>query len=89
MEELKVSEEYKKAYNQADMLCTHMPHLLKGISIPENEPSEYTKGFQDRLSQFEKEKDAVKDFSIEQLREKYGKDIGKGDRDQSKDIEKD
>lgn len=36
-EELKVSEEYKKAYNQADMICTYMPHILKGIKLPEGE----------------------------------------------------
>lgn len=83
-ENLKVSEEYKKAYNQADMICTYMPHLLKGIKMPEKDQSEYTKGFQDRIKQYEIEQDAIKNFSYEQLREKYGKDIDDYGKDRTK-----
>ena len=72
MEDLKVSKDYKKAYNHADMICRFMPHLLKDMKIPEKEPGEYTRGFQDRVKQYEKERDAVKYFSPEKLREKYG-----------------
>jgi|GEM_PF-2075534 len=89
MEELKVSEEYKKAYNHADMICTHMPHLLKGMTLPENEPSEYTRGFQDRVAQFEKEKDAIKFFSVDRLKDRYSKDHDVQEKDQKRDIEKD
>nr|WKN34352.1 hypothetical protein K4G66_18410 [Tunicatimonas sp. TK19036] len=86
-ENLKVSEEYKKAYNQADMIYTYMPHILKGIKIPEGEKSEYAQGFKDRIRQYEMEKDAIKNFSYEQLREKYGKDLG-DDKDRFKDLTK-
>ena len=57
MSEHKVSKQYMKAYNQADMICRYMPHLVDKIkSSPDNEPSEYTKGLEDRLKQFEIEK---------------------------------
>lgn len=59
-ESTKVSKEYLKAYNQADMICTYMPHLLKGMTIPGGEPSEYTKGFQERINQYEQEKKMLK-----------------------------
>ena len=86
MDDVKVSEDYKKAYNHADMICRFTPHLLKDMKIPEKEPGEYTKGFQDRISQYERERNAVKYFSPEKLREKYGlNDPGK---DRTRDIEK-
>ena len=66
MEDTKVSNEYLKAYNQADMICTYMPHLIPTIEIQVNEPGDdYTRGFDDRLRQFEKEQEAVKNFSFE------------------------
>ncbi len=88
MEDLKVSEQYKKAYNQADMICTYMPHLLESMTFPKDEPSEYTKGFQDRVKQYEIEQKAIKNFSVEKLKEKYGKEIG-FDKDPQRDIDKD
>ncbi len=93
MADEKVSKEYKKAYkkayNQADMICNYMPHLLKGMTTPENEPSVYTKGFQDRVRQYEIEQDAIKNFSYDQLKEKYGKDVDGQNKDKSKGIDKD
>lgn len=56
MEETKVSELYKKGFNQAYMLSKNMPEVLKGMQIPSNEPSEYTKGFADGQKQHEKER---------------------------------
>lgn len=88
MEDLKVSEEYKKAYNHADMICRFMPHLLKDMKIPEKEPGEYTKGFQDRIKQFEKERQIIKSFSRENLREKYASILADQYKGQDKDIEK-
>ncbi|MDO5970307.1 hypothetical protein Q4Q35_10865 [Flavivirga aquimarina] len=91
MENQKVSEDYKKAYNQADMICTYMPHLLKGMNLPKDEPSEYTKGFQDRVKQYEKEQEAIKNFSVERLADKYKDDIDAPYKDKgtSKDIGRD
>ena len=84
-EQLKVSEDYKKAYNRADMICTYMPHVLKGIKIPEVEKDDYAKGFQDRIRQYEMEQDKIKNFSYDQLREKYNRDLGEPNKDRSKD----
>ena len=73
MEDLKVSENYKEAYNYADYICTHAPQWLKDIRIPEKSSGEYTKGFQDRVRQHEKERN--KNFSYKALQEKYGKHL--------------
>ena len=86
MENLKVPEDYKKAYNYADMICTLAPGWLKDIKIPEKVSNEYMKGFQDRIAQYEKERKAIKYFSPEKLREKYGLD--NPGKDRTKSIEK-
>ena len=82
-------ENYIKGYNHAEMICTRMPHLLKGIHVPDNEPGDYTKGFQDRVRQYEIEQDAIKNFSYEQLKEKYGKDLDNYGKDRSPGMDKD
>ncbi|MDN5215045.1 hypothetical protein QQ020_23390 [Fulvivirgaceae bacterium BMA12] len=88
MEDLKVSEDYKKAFNYADMICSYAPESLKEIKIPEKQSSEFLKGFQDRITQYEKEKkkEAIKYFSPEKLREKYG--LSDPEKDRTKSIEK-
>ncbi len=88
MEDLKVSEDYKKAYNHADLICTHSPDYLKDIKVPENSSKEYVKGFQDRIRQFEKERQIIKSFSRENLREKYAPILADRHKSQDKDIEK-
>ena len=74
-QEIKPSAEYIKAYNQADMICTYMPHVLEGMQTPENEPSEYTRGFTARVREYEIEQDMIKNFSLDDLKGKYGKDL--------------
>jgi len=74
-EKLSLSKDYKRAFNDADMIITQFPKLVKTLKVPEGEKSEYSKGFQDRLRQFEMEKDAMKGFSPDQLKAKYRKDI--------------
>lgn len=88
-EVLKVSEEYLKAYNQADMICTHMPQVIDGMKWPENDQSEYNKGFRDRMRQYEIERDAARNFSVDQLKEKYGKDLDDYGKDRAIDRDKD
>ncbi|MBI1183604.1 hypothetical protein GC194_05000 [bacterium] len=83
------SKEYLKAYNHADMICNYMPHLLKGMHTPDNEPSDYTKGFMDRVRQYEMEKDASINTSWNELKNKYGDELDKLGKDSEIDIEKD
>jgi len=90
MENLKVSEAYKKAYNQADMICAHMPHLLKGMNISENKSNEYTQGFKDRIKQYEGQQKNSKSFSLEKLKAKYKDEIDNSspNKGKSKDLDK-
>jgi len=90
MEELNISEDYKKAYNRADILCRYMPHLLKDIDMPEYDMSEYSKGFKDRVRQFEqdKDKDQIKSrskFSLEEMKQHYRDEIEKGKNNKSRE----
>jgi len=55
MEEVKVSEGIKRAFNQGYAMREKMPELLKGIHIPKDEPSEYTKYFQAGVKQCERD----------------------------------
>lgn len=87
--ETKPSADYIKAYNQADMICTYMPHLLEGMQAQENEPSEYTRGFTDRVRQYEIEQDILKNFSLQDLKQKYGKDMDEFGKNPNMDIDKD
>ncbi len=79
-EQLEVSEQYKKAYNHADMICRFMPHILDGMQTPESEPSEYTRGFEDRVKLFEKEQEAIKSYSpkskddLSKSKDEHGRD---------------
>ena len=89
MEEEKISEEYKKAYNQADMICRYMPHMVDKIrTSPQGEPSEYTKGFNDRIAQFEKERIATKEFSLDKLKQEYGITKGSGSKNRERERRK-
>lgn len=60
----KVSELYKKAYNHADMICNYMPHLLDGMHTPKEGSSEYTRGWNDRVREYEKERNLLRDIPI-------------------------
>jgi len=85
-EQLEVSEEYKKAFNQAEMLTTFMPEVLEKAKIPvDGESPEWTKGFQARIAKFEKDKEAMKDFSIEREKQEYRKEHGSPSKEQGKD----
>ncbi|MFY0689082.1 MAG: hypothetical protein JXQ90_18065 [Cyclobacteriaceae bacterium] len=85
MGKMKVSIEYKKAFNQADMICRFMPQELEKLGSLENVSPEYRRGFEDRIKQHQMEKDVTKDFSVEELKEKYGKDLEGLAKDQDKD----
>ncbi len=84
MEDLKVSEKYKKAFNHADMICSYMPEELERLAPFENVAPEYKQGFEDRVKQYQIEQDAIKNFSLEELKEKYGEDLDHYGMDQTK-----
>lgn len=63
-EETKVPDLYKKGYNHADIICTSMPHLLDGMHTPKESASEYTHGWNDRVSEYEKERMLLRDIPI-------------------------
>ena len=89
-EKLELSKAYKKGFNHADLIITTMPKELEKISKPTGEEhTEYIQGFEDRVKQFELEKDSLKGFSVDQLKEKYKDDLDryndKGSLDRSKD----
>ena len=80
-------ENYAKGYNHADIICSKLPHLLDGIHTPENEPSDYTLGFQDRVKEYEREKAQIRNFSYQDIKATYNPDR-KG-KDKDRDIEMD
>ncbi|MEQ8470044.1 MAG: hypothetical protein RIC35_02610 [Marinoscillum sp.] len=88
VENLELSDLYKRAYNDADLIITQFPEQIGKIEILDGEPSEYTKGFQDRLKQHELEKVAIKNFSTDQLKEEYKKDFDGSQKDRSNDLDK-
>tara|TARA_Y100000114_G_scaffold156111_1_gene182122 strand:- start:13348 stop:13623 length:276 start_codon:yes stop_codon:yes gene_type:complete len=55
MKDLRKTEEYKKAYERVDRLCKYMPHLIKDMVSPENEPQIQKQAFEDRIQLFKKE----------------------------------
>ncbi|WP_268123959.1 hypothetical protein [Roseivirga pacifica] len=61
-EETKVPDLYKKGYNHADFICNNMPHLLDGMHTPKESASEYTHGWNDRVSEYEKERILLRDI---------------------------
>ena len=87
---MKISEQYKKAYNHADMICNYMPDMLEGMTISEGEPSEYTKGFGDRVQEYRKTKEAIKEHSLHQLKKEYRgrKEFKTKGKDKSRGLEK-
>lgn len=84
-EQLNVPEAYKKAFNHADMICTHMPHLLDKIHFPEKEQGEYVKGFQARVKLFKRERNMVKSFTKPQLPKDKSKDQTKDEPGKERD----
>ncbi len=69
MEDEKELEQYKKAFNHGYMIRERMPEVLKGMQIPENEPSIYTQGFNDGVKQFEKDYGYQHEQERDKLRE--------------------
>jgi len=86
-EKLEVSEEYKKAYNKADMIVTYMPHVLKGVQMPDKNLTEGDKGFIARVKEYEREQEALKNFSVDKLRQDHGKDRG-NDKSDNKGLDR-
>ena len=62
---LEVSEQYKKGFNKADWVLTYMPHVLKGVKMPEKDETEYDKGFTARLLKYEKDQQMLKEYAPE------------------------
>lgn len=79
-DELEVSEQYKKAFNHGYVIREQMPNVLEGMKIPENEPSDYTKGFTDGVKQYEKDNGLDLDQKRDKLREQMerSQDMGRG-----------
>lgn len=85
MENLKLSKDYKKAFNHADMICTYMPEELEKLAPYQAESKAYRQGFEDRVKRHRIEQDAIKNFSLAELKEKYGKDLDGYTQDQTKE----
>lgn len=80
-EKLEFSKDYKRAINDAEIIINQFPHLIDQMEAPEGEPSEYTKGFQERVIKFKIERDSMMNMSRDELSAKYGKDLDKYDKD--------
>ncbi|MEP1782126.1 hypothetical protein [Reichenbachiella sp.] len=91
MKKSKVSKEYKKAFSHADMICRYMPQELERLAAFENVAPEYKRGFEDRVKKYRMEQDATQHFSIQELKEKYGKGLNHNGRNKTigKDLDKD
>lgn len=83
-ERLELPEKYKKGYNDAELVINQFPHLLEGMVASEAEHSDYTKGFEDRVEQYELEKAAIKNQSYQKI-QKYGKGLDDKNMEKSKD----
>ena len=79
-EELKLSKLYKQGFNHACMLNQYRPELLKGMTVPTNEPSEYTKGFNDGQKSFDRDlgRDALREAHKTKEEKNKNKDRGYG-----------
>lgn len=81
MEEIEVSEEYKKGFNQGYTLKQHMPEILDGLNVPNNvkNSNDYIQGMKDGGNQFaiDKERGLIKSET----------EIGKESKDQERDID--
>ncbi|MEM9297171.1 MAG: hypothetical protein AAGA64_02180 [Bacteroidota bacterium] len=86
-EQLEVSKEYKEAYNKADMIVTYMPHILKGVKMPEKDKSEFDKGFSARLKEYEKEQELLRGYQVERMKQDYKKDMDNPSKDQDRGID--
>ena len=64
-EQLEVSEDFKEGFNKADMIVTYMPHILKGVQMPEKDATEWDKGFTARLKKYEQDKEILKEYTPE------------------------
>jgi hypothetical protein len=87
-EQHEVPAAFKKGYNQADMLFTYMPNVLKGVNISDRNETDYDKGFNARLQEElerkkQREKEAPKD--MHQVRRMLDKDTDHPGKEQSKE----
>ena len=74
-EQLEVSEDYKKGFNKADMIVTYMPHILKGVKMPEKDETEWDKGFTARVKKYEKDQEMLKQHAPEKPKALKEKDM--------------
>lgn len=79
---------YAKGYNHAEFLCNNMPEILKGITTPDNEPSDYTLGFQDRVKEYEREQSMIKNFSPTVFLDPKSKQELDKDKDKGPDMDR-
>lgn len=56
MEDEKVTSLYKKGFNHGYMISQYFPKELEGMKTPENEPSDYTAGFEAGKTEFQRGK---------------------------------
>lgn len=73
MEDNKLSKDYKAAFNHADLICKYMPQELKNLSGYTSQSQDYIKGFEARVAMYTREKEIVKDFSVQDLKQSYAK----------------
>jgi hypothetical protein len=64
MEDLRKTEEYKKAYERADRLCKYMPELIRDMVSPKEESPTHKLAFEDRIQLFKKEKGIYQNLKV-------------------------
>lgn len=85
MEDLSQTQEYKKAYEQADRLCRERPDMIDQLIPSENEPPAIRQAFEDRISDFKIEQDSMGNMSHRDLFKKYGLRLQKFDQTPARD----
>lgn len=89
MEELRNSDEYKKAFERADRICSYQPHLLNGMVTPEGETPAQKLAFEDRIIEHQIEQDSMKNLTKKQLFKKYGSNLNRYNKARSKEKDRD
>lgn len=80
MEDLEVTDKYKKGFNHGYLVREQFPKIIKGMSVPENEHSDYTQGFNDGVKQYEREfarEQVRQDLKNRDLNKDRGMDLGR------------
>lgn len=86
-EQLELSALYKRAYNDAELVINQFPNLIDKMERPKGEPSEYTRGFEDRISEHRKVQELIKNNPYQRMNQRYG--IERQATDKSKEKPKD